>query len=197
VRPSVSEKRGSNADHVRISTFPLLEPDRVATLEALIRAILSLLLVIPFACNTGGAAAVDAGPSDAARVDPRAEVCADLGSAAPAYSLIQRIFGENCTTCHAGSASMVDLSAGVSWANLVQRQAPSPDSCGGVLVVPGQPESSYLYLKLSEPAPCYGLQMPMGDFASNPLPACVVAIVRAWIAEGAPGPTSDAGTDTD
>jgi hypothetical protein len=120
-----------------------------------------------------------------------------LVPAAPVYSLVQRIFGENCTTCHAGAGSMVDLTAGVSWANLVQRQASSPDSCGGVLVVPGQPEGSYLYLKLSEPAPCYGMQMPTGEFASNPLPDCVVAIVRAWIAEGAPGPASDAGTDTD
>jgi hypothetical protein len=41
------------------------------------------------------------------------------------------------------------------------------------------------------------MQMPIGEFASNPLPDCVVAIVRAWIAEGAPGPASDAGTDTD
>ena len=92
---------------------------------------------------------------------------------------------------------MVDLTSGVSWANVVERQAPPPDSCGGILVVPGHPEMSYLYLKLSKPTPCYGMQMPIGEFASNPLPDCVVAIVRAWIGEGAPGAGGDAGAPTD
>ncbi|HXI58610.1 MAG TPA: hypothetical protein VNO55_21225, partial [Polyangia bacterium] len=83
---------------------------------------------------------------------------------------------------------MVNLSTGESWNNLVQKVAPAPDSCGGVLVVPGAASSSYLFQKLTNAVPCYGQQMPLGEFASLPLPACVVAIVREWIQEGAPPP---------
>jgi hypothetical protein len=91
----------------------------------------------------------------------------------------------------------VNLEPGVSWSNLVQKPSPAPDACGGILVVPGIPGSSYLFQKLSSATPCYGAQMPLGEFASEPLPDCVVAIVGAWIAEGAPGDPSDAGTDED
>jgi hypothetical protein len=66
-----------------------------------------------------------------------------------------------------------------------------------MLVVPGKPDESYLYQKLSSPTPCSGSQMPLGEFVSDPLPDCVVAIVRAWISEGAPGPAVDAGADAD
>jgi hypothetical protein len=90
---------------------------------------------------------------------------------------------------------MVSLLDGVSWNNLVEKPAPAPESCGGVLVMPGQPSTSYLYQKLTNAMPCSGAQMPLGEFASLPLPDCAVAIVRAWIEEGAPPPGGDAGID--
>jgi hypothetical protein len=108
--------------------------------------------------------------------------------------LLQQIFDGNCTSCHI-TGPMVDLLAGASWGNLVQKPAPAPDSCGGVLVVPGQPSTSYLFEKLTNARPCYGQQMPLGEFASIPLPDCVVEIVRTWIEEGAPPPETDAGTE--
>lgn len=72
---------------------------------------------------------------------------------------------------------------------------PRPDACGGILVAPGDPTGSYLYQKLSSATPSYGAQMPLGEFFSNPLPACVIAMVNRWIAEGAPGPAADGGGD--
>jgi hypothetical protein len=156
-----------------------------------------MLPAISLAC-TAAAKPVDAGGGDLAPVaDPRADVCGDPAAAAPSYALVQRIFDEDCTTCHAGAGPMVSLSPAVSWANLVGQPAPAPESCGGALVVPGRPDESYLYQKLSSATPCYGMQMPIGEFTSNPLPDCVVAIVRAWIAAGAPGPLGDAGIDGD
>jgi hypothetical protein len=157
-----------------------------------------VLLAIPAACGGAGApGAVDAGGADARYVDPRADVCADPSAAAPPFQLVQRIFNENCVTCHVDGEPdrRVDLEMGVSWADLVQQPAPAPETCGGTLVVPGQPTASYLFQKLSAPTPCYGEQMPLSDFGSAPLPDCVVGVVQAWIAEGAPGPTGDAGAD--
>jgi hypothetical protein len=151
------------------------------------------------ACAGAGSSsgAKDAGAPDRHYVDPRADVCADPSAAAPAYPLVQRIFTENCTACHTVGEPRVNLTSSVSWGDLVQQPAPAPEMCGGILVVPGQPSASYLFQKLSAASPCYGEQMPLSDFGSQPLPDCVVAIVRAWIAEGAPGPGADGGAATD
>jgi hypothetical protein len=159
-------------------------------------AALATLLVLS-ACAGATGPRRDAGGTDSARVDPREAVCADPGAAAPPFALVQKIFVADCTTCHAGTTAMVDLNPAVAWTGLVGQSAPAPDTCGGTLVVPGDPGASYLYQKLSSATPCYGEQMPLGDFGPVPLPDCVVALVRAWIAEGAPGPGVDAGADSD
>jgi mono/diheme cytochrome c family protein len=126
-------------------------------------------------------------------MDPRAAICATADAAglgaAPPFDLIQQIFDDNCVSCHSPGAD-VDLSPGVAWTNLVGRPAPSPEACGGTLVVPGDAEASYLYQKLSLAQPCSGARMPRTEFASDPLPDCVTALVRNWIATGAPGPTA-------
>jgi hypothetical protein len=163
-------------------------------------ALLALLAAGACSSASRGTPATDGGGADTGAdadavipPDPRAGVCADAG-ASPPFELVQRIFDENCVSCHAPGADLV-LGVGVSWGNLVQQPAPPSESCGGVLVVPGDPASSYLYQKLTSATPCYGTQMPAGEFGPQPLPACVTAIVRDWIAEGAPAPTGDAGTD--
>jgi hypothetical protein len=128
--------------------------------------------------------------------DPRAAICASADAAgltaAPPFDLIQQIFDGNCTSCHSPGAD-VDLSPGVAWGDLVGRPAPATEACGGTLVVPGSPDPSYLYQKLSLDQPCSGARMPRTEFASDPLPDCVVALVRNWIASGAPGPGQDGG----
>lgn len=109
------------------------------------------------------------------------------------FSRIQRIFDDDCVICH-GSEAALDLADGLSWQDLVGQAAPSPDSCGGTLVVPGDPGASYLYQKLASSTPCYGAQMPLGEFFADPLPSCVVALVGQWILEGAPAANADGGT---
>jgi hypothetical protein len=132
------------------------------------------------------------------RQDPRAAICASADAAgltaAPPFDLIQQIFDDNCVSCHSPGAD-VDLSPGVAWSNLVGRAAPSTESCGGTLVVPGDAAASYLYQKLSRAQPCSGARMPRTEFASDPLPDCVTALVQNWIATGAPGPAQDGGGD--
>lgn len=51
------------------------------------------------------------------------------------------------------------------------------------LLMPGDPEGSLLYRKLAERPPPVGAQMPLG---STPLDEAARALVRRWIAEGAP-----------
>jgi hypothetical protein len=105
---------------------------------------------------------------------------------------VQTIFTENCVTCHTRGDDL-NLSAGVAWADLVNQPAPTAESCGGTLVVPGEPSASYLYQKLTNPNPCSGSQMPRTSLFPNPLPTCVIALISAWILEGAAPPSADAG----
>jgi hypothetical protein len=146
------------------------------------------------ACGAGGAgAARDASPAEHA--DPRAAICAGEAAAAPSFAVMEGLFDQECASCHAPGADL-DLSQGHAWADVVGQPAPRAESCGGTLVVPGNPDASYLYQKLSSSHPCSGQQMPLAaEIFSNPLPDCVVALVRAWIAAGAPGPAGDASAD--
>ncbi len=141
-------------------------------------------------CASGGRPAPhpDGGADRPAPADPRAAICArvDAGGAV-AYAIVQQIFDEQCVSCHTIGADLI-LEDGVSWANLVNHDAPAAESCGGTLVVPGDPSASYLFQKLTSSSPCSGLQMPRGELGSEPLPACVVDLISTWIAEGAPGP---------
>jgi hypothetical protein len=113
----------------------------------------------------------------------------------PTFAQVQSLFNQSCVSCHSTDADL-DLSAGKAYANLVGQPAPSTESCGGMLVVPGSPETSYLFIKLSSARPCVGEQMPRTDIFPVPLPQCLQKLVRDWIARGAPadGNPPDAGT---
>jgi hypothetical protein len=133
------------------------------------------------------------------RQDPRAAICATADAAgetaAPPFDVIQSIFDDNCTSCHSHGAD-VDLSPGLAWTNLVGAPAPVTESCGGTLVVAGDPAASYLVQKISSDHPCSGERMPRTEFAPDPLPDCVIALVRNWIAAGALAATgADGGGD--
>jgi hypothetical protein len=146
-------------------------------------------------CSSDTRAGADAA-APAEHADPRAAVCDEVApGVSPPYDVIQQLFTEYCVTCHAGGGTEVDLSSGVSWANLINRSAPPTERCGGILVVPGDPDSSYLYQKLASSQPCSGLQMPRTEFGNDPLPDCVVSLVRNWISAGASGTPTDAAAE--
>jgi mono/diheme cytochrome c family protein len=108
--------------------------------------------------------------------------------------VIQTIFSQNCVTCHSPGSDL-NLQAGAAWSDLVNQPAPVSEACGGTLVVPGDAAASYLYQKVTNPAPCTGSQMPRTDLFPDPLPPCVIALIATWINEGAVGPPSDGGAD--
>jgi hypothetical protein len=142
-------------------------------------------------CGSGGARATDA--REAGRVDPRGALCATVeAGATPSFEVIQALFTQDCSSCHA-TGDDLNLSAGIAWGNLVNHPAPPTESCGGILVVPGDPSSSYLYQKLSNDKPCQGTRMPRSELGVNPLPSCAIDLVRSWIAAGAAASASDGG----
>jgi hypothetical protein len=166
-------------------------------------------------CTTGTAASPTVDRADGGRGD--ATPGADPGCGGPpTLSAIQdTIFSTSCAfgSCHGGAnpAAGLSLTAGNSCASLVEQL-----SCvfsDRTLVVPGQPEQSYLFhaiagddLGTNPDGTCAGLtngtpaRMPLGG---QPLCAGQIDQVKAWISAGAAcdttgdgGTTDDGGVDT-
>ncbi|MGE0814923.1 MAG: hypothetical protein AB7O28_11615 [Vicinamibacterales bacterium] len=89
-----------------------------------------------------------------------------------------------CTNCHVrgGQASGTGLFLGESgtYGSLVGR--PSRTKAGEVLVIPGDPDSSYLVRKLEGGPNISGVRMP---FSGPYLSTGQLRIIRRWIQEGA------------
>jgi hypothetical protein len=99
-----------------------------------------------------------------------------------------QVFTPNCLTafCHTSSAQAggMVLEDGASYAALVNVPAVNFDAAnnGLVRVKPGDPDASFLYIKLTAPTLPQGSRMPMG---LPPLSDNLIALVRTWIAQGA------------
>jgi hypothetical protein len=139
------------------------------------RFVLSILASFPLAfCGDGGPTS----SSGSSSTDTRTL------QASPSFSqTIQEIFerrGCTSSSCH-GTAQMagLDLRRGTSHADLVNVAATSEP---GVRVIPGDPEGSYLVVKL-EGRQSVGARMPQ---TGSPLDAIDLGNVRNWIAQGAP-----------
>ena len=104
---------------------------------------------------------------------------------------VQSIFDGRCVICHDKSKQglptfpQLSLVRTDALAALVNQAA--TETCGGVLVVPGDPDHSYLISKLTQAMPCDGQHMPRSFEGpiSPPLDAQQLATIRSWISAGA------------
>jgi hypothetical protein len=124
--------------------------------------------------------------------DASVDLCTDQTPLAPTFANVQRLLSGTCTTCH-GAMVELDLEASVSYGNLVGKpppnyaDPPTDESCGTVLVKPGDPVGSYLFQKVSVDMPCAGSRMPLTDVGTtSPLVPCAQVLIHDWIAAGAP-----------
>ena len=94
-------------------------------------------------------------------------------------SIQAEVFTPKCAKsgCHNGVQSP-NLSAGQAYANLVNRLS----SAGIDYIEPGQPNSSYLYRKITG-MNISGSRMPLN---ASPLSAAAIDSIRVWIEKGAP-----------
>jgi hypothetical protein len=111
---------------------------------------------------------------------PKKEECGDTDVS---YSkCVQPIFVANCggAGCHGPSGPSFGLTLTEGGrANLVDKD--SQQVTDKKLVAPGDPENSYLYLKINANPP-QGNRMPS---PSSPLSDANIKLIRTWIAEGA------------
>ncbi len=100
---------------------------------------------------------------------------------------VQPIFNARCTSCHSPGSPTTDfvgirmvLTAGQSYDSLVDQ--PSSQRPDLTLVVPGNPDSSLLWLKVSSNAPPVGATMPL---LGARLSSAELAVIRDWVDQGA------------
>jgi hypothetical protein len=106
------------------------------------------------------------------------------------FSDIQkRTFDKTCnsSSCHGGSfpKALLDLTTVNSYNELLSSkiQNTSAEIRYPGLVVPGKPDSSFLYIKVKGPRSDEGAQMPERLSA---LPSAEIEAIRSWIQRGAP-----------
>jgi hypothetical protein len=101
------------------------------------------------------------------------------------YADVQAIFDRSCVSCHPLVNTGLNLTADSAYAALINTRALEDPNY--LRVVVGDPEKSFLYLKVAgfgrEPA--VGGRMPL---AQAPLPAAEIRTIRDWISQGARGP---------
>lgn len=97
---------------------------------------------------------------------------------------VQPILNKECSECHGAKShkGKLDVSEGSAFKNLVN--VPSDEVPTMMRVKPGEPEQSYLWLKVDHRAK-EGSGMPKGVFYSKKLPQDQLDLIKNWIAQGA------------
>ena len=107
-------------------------------------------------------------------------------------SIQDNVFTPICSPCHSGANAPhgLMLDAAHSYNDLVG--VPSVEQPSLDRVNPGNPDSSYMVLKIEGASSISGGQMPLGE---TPLPQSTIDAIRQWITNGAPqGASSSAGS---
>ncbi len=109
------------------------------------------------------------------------------------FSAVLAVFAAHCTTCHDATRSgglptypALSLTAPDAHAALVNH--PADETCGGMRVVPGNPNASYLVQKVTQDTPCDGQHMPrpFEVIPPAPLTSAEISTITGWISAGAP-----------
>lgn len=157
------------------------------------RTLLLALLACAPACGGGGSAPTPVGGTPAPQPTP-VPTPAPSPTASPGVatftSVYDGVIARNCLGCHgevpSGEAGVLLMATRAqAYAQLVNVPA-GGTACAGqgrIRVVPGDPDGSLLYNKVSKPQPACGLPMPA---PTGGLPAGDVQLIRDWILRGAP-----------
>ena len=135
-------------------------------------------------------------------VDPDAGMDVVVDAGPPTYDQVQAIYTRSCavgtSACHSaiGMRGGLNMAEGASYASTVNRPSTEVLTTPPMLIVaPGDPDNSFLLRKIdgtfTQVPYCMtnridcGERMPM--VGGQPLAAREIALIRAWIANGAPG----------
>jgi Bacterial Ig-like domain len=98
-------------------------------------------------------------------------------------SIEENVFTPICSKCHIGAGAPEGLQLDAAHAYNALVGVPSVEEPQFLRVNPGNPDSSYMILKIENAMGIEGGQMPLGE---APLPAATMAAMRQWVTNGAP-----------
>ena len=97
-------------------------------------------------------------------------------------SIQDNVFTPICSKCHIGASAPEGLQLDAAHSYNLLVGVPSVEESNLLRVKPGDPDASYLVLKIEGAAGIEGGQMPLGG---TPLPQATIAAIRQWITDGA------------
>jgi hypothetical protein len=98
-------------------------------------------------------------------------------------SIEDNVFTPICSKCHIGASAPEGLQLDAAHAYNLLVGIPSVEEPSLLRVNPGNPDASYMVLKIEGAAGIEGGQMPLGE---TPLPQATIDAIRQWITDGAP-----------
>jgi methionine-rich copper-binding protein CopC len=105
------------------------------------------------------------------------------GTTADFDSIQKTVFTPICSPCHSGAGAPLGLQLDAAHSYNLLVGVPSGEVPNLNRVKAGDPDSSYIIIKLTNGPGIVGEQMPRGE---PPLPAATIAAIKQWITNGAP-----------
>lgn len=102
-------------------------------------------------------------------------------------SIEDNVFTPICSKCHIGASAPEGLQLDAAHAYNALVGVPSVEEPSLLRVNPGNPDMSYMVLKIEGASGIEGGQMPLGE---TPLPQATIDAIRQWITNGAPNVAS-------
>jgi len=102
-------------------------------------------------------------------------------------SIQDNVFTPICSRCHIGASAPEGLQLDAAHSYNLLVGVPSVEQPALERVNPGDPDHSYMILKIEGAAGISGGQMPFGE---TPLPQATIDAMRQWVADGAQRPQS-------
>lgn len=97
-------------------------------------------------------------------------------------SIQDNVFTPICSKCHIGASAPEGLQLDAAHSYNLLVGVPSVENSSLLRVDPGNPDMSYMVLKIEGASGIVGGQMPLGE---TPLPQATIDAIRAWITNGA------------
>ena len=107
------------------------------------------------------------------------------GVTADFQSIQDNVFTPICSRCHIGASAPEGLQLDAAHSYNLLVGVPSVEQPTLERVSPGDPDHSYLVLKIEGAPGIDGGQMPLGE---TPLPQATIDAIRQWVADGAQKP---------
>jgi len=104
-------------------------------------------------------------------------------------SIQENVFTPICSKCHIGASAPEGLQLDAAHSYNLLVGVPSVEVPSLLRVDPGNPDQSYMVLKIEGAPGIVGAQMPFGE---TPLPQATIAAIRQWITNGAPNASASA-----